>query len=293
MPQSMTGYGAAEKTDGDITVRVEARSVNHRHLDARFRPSTGVPALENKLIGRLREHVSRGHIDVRVTVRALAAASALTVDLQRARAYHDALGQIGAMLKLPVTVTCVDVAGQPGVIESAPSHQLLKANKELAIATFDDAVADLINTRLGEGERLAADLRGRVEALTQITSSISALTDGIMEQRRESIRERVEAAVRAVGASTDSGRLEQELVHIVDRMDVTEEIVRLRGHLDAFGSALADESSPGRKLGFLAQEILREFNTIGSKSSTLAITEYVVAAKVEVEKLREQVLNLE
>ncbi len=289
----MTGFGAAERSEGDVTVGVELRSVNHRHLDVRFRPSTGAPALEARLLAGLRKALQRGHLEVRIHLRAAAGASSLRVDVERAKAWHQAIDVVSHALHLIGSVTALDIVTLSGVVDTAATSEVLQDHADLVAATLDDAIAALVDSRTAEGDRLVADLQGRLAHLSELAGSISGLAAGVLSKRREALRERVQLALSEVGATADPARLEQELVHIADRTDITEELVRLRSHLQASGDALASEATPGRKLGFLAQEILRELNTVGSKSSDVAITNLVVAAKVEVEKLREQILNLE
>lgn len=293
MPTSMTGHGCATFSADGVTITIELRSVNHRHLDVRFRPSTGVPTLEAELKARLRAKVERGHIDVRIHADASGSEDAVRLDLPRARAYYRAGQRIGTDLGVDDRLTARDLLAMPGVLETAPAHTVLAARSEATVAAFDRAVDELLESRGKEGVRLQADLRARVAALQSIHAAITALSGGQLDARREQLRARVTDAVAAVGARLDEGRLEQELVHIADRSDVTEELVRLNAHLETFASTLTLNEPIGRKLGFVCQEILREINTTGSKSHLLAITEHVVAAKIEVEKCREQVLNLE
>lgn len=293
MPASMTGFGTGAAEAAGVQVAVELRAVNHRHLDARFRPSLGLPALEARLLGVLRERLARGHVDARVTAVAHDAASALQIDVVKARAYAAAGAEIADALGTEERLALRDVIALPGVVEAAPSHELLAARPELAVNALNAAIDGLIATRNAEGAALAADLEERLQKLTTVREEIHELAAGQVADRREQLRSRIAAALQHVGAALDEGRLEQEVAHLADRSDITEELVRLKAHLETFSAALRSDQPIGRKLGFLGQELLREINTIGSKAQLLRITELVVEAKVEIEKIREQVLNFE
>lgn len=293
MATSMTGFGAATGGTGGVSVRIELRSVNHKRLDVKFRPATGALAIENMLAERLRERIERGHVEAHVDVQAHGHVGSLLVDEARANAWSGAIQRIGAALQVSAAVDALQVSQLPGVVQFAPIAALIEANADAVTATFDAAVTELLAARQAEGARLIADLRSRVAEIQRLVTEIEAFAGAQLADRRADLHDRVAQAMQKVGAELDPGRLEQEILHLSDRVDVTEELVRLRSHLVAFDGALTDDQAPGRKLGFLGQELLRELNTIGSKSLHLGITERVIAGKVEVDKLREQVLNLE
>lgn len=293
MVASMTGFGSGCSADGHVQVTVDVRSVNHRHLDVRFRWGHSGPELEAKLLGHLREHIERGHIEVKVAAEASDSAVSVHVDAAQASAYFDAMRRLNETLGVAAQLSAAELLQLPGVIAANGQGRLLQGRDKLVEQAFEKAIDALRESRDSEGARLVMDINARLAALGSIRRHIEALAAGQVKERRSRLRTRIEEALDEVGASVDHGRLEQELAHLADRTDITEELVRLGAHLDSFETTLASDGPVGKKLGFLSQELLREVNTIGSKAQQLAIIEQVVAAKVEVEKIREQLLNLE
>jgi uncharacterized protein (TIGR00255 family) len=291
--QSMTGYGRGQATCGGARVEVELRSVNHRSLDVRAR-GQDLQRLEARIHAAVRQQVQRGAVQVQVQIAAADAdEAALVVDPQALAAWRDVWAAAAAEVGGPAAGPDVRwLLERPGVVvdtrDQPPDAGAIVGALEQAL---DEGLAALVASRRAEGARLAEDLRARLATLGSLHAAIEADADAALQAYRARLHARIAELVGRRGLSIDDARLETELVIYADKSDVTEELVRLRGHLEAFGQAL-DEPGAGRKLGFLAQELLREVNTIGSKSTGLAITERVVAAKVEIEKIREQVQNL-
>ena len=300
MATSMTGFGAGVARCAGLDVRVELRSVNHRGLDVRMRLPPALADLQVELQADLRDRVRRGHIDVSADLRRAADVQphvrvnvALGHAWQRAiRDLSDALagGDDGAAPADSESAPLALILAQPGVVEVARPEDDSEAAVVAVRQAWESAVTSLIASRDAEGERLVGDLLERVATIDAARCVIAALADQVLAAARSRMRARVEDLVGAVTA-IDRGRIETEIVLIADRSDITEELVRLGGHLVAFRQACGEDDG-GRKLGFLVQELLRETNTIGSKCSDLAMTEQVVLIKVELEKIREQVLNL-
>ncbi|MCO4760868.1 MAG: YicC family protein [Myxococcales bacterium] len=292
MPESMTGFGQAQATADGIDVVVELRSVNHRHLDLRFKMPSDLQPLQRDLTRTLKTTIERGHVEVRVHVgRDQQTAPQVGVDLSLAKAWYAALSQVSEALDLAHGPDLRTIAMQPGIMTVQRPEEDADKVKPLVLAALSQAATELQRSRQTEGAALAADLTGRVATLRALQAELDDLSADVVVQQRARLHERVAKALKAVGQELDPARVAQEVVLLSDKSDITEELVRVRGHLDAVQAALSEER-PGKRLGFLAQELLREFNTVGSKSGALAITERVVAAKVELEKVREQVLNL-
>ncbi len=292
MPESMTGFGAGRATGDGVDVRAELRSVNHRHLDLRFKLPPELSALQPKLTAAVRAHLDRGHVEVRVHVaRDAAVAPEIRLDLPLAQAWHGALTALADAVGLSAPDDLRMLVSQPGVATVARPEEALERVEPLVLAAVTRGTEALLARRLVEGASLAVDIRGRLDHLRAIHAELEAEAPAVLAYQRERLQTRVDKALANAAAQVDPSRLEQEVVLLSDKSDITEELVRLAGHFDAAERALATPR-PGRQLGFLAQEILREFNTTGSKSNALAVTERVVAAKVEIEKIREQVLNL-
>ncbi len=311
MATSMTGFGAGAARTSGLDVRVELRSVNHRGLDVRMRLPPALADLQAELLADLRERVQRGHVDVSVDLRRAAdAPPVVRVDVALGLAWRRAIAELADAIAAddarsvassssaqpspaapgPASAPLALILAQPGVVEvTRPEDDAAVAAAALREA-FAAAVDGLIASRAAEGQRLVEDLLVRLALIDDARARISALAGQVLDAARSRMRARVDELV-AGSSAVDRARIETEIVLIADRSDVTEELVRLAGHLHAFRDACADADA-GRKLGFLVQELLRETNTIGSKCSDLAMTEQVVAIKVELEKIREQVLNL-
>lgn len=287
----MTGFGAGSASDGAISVRVELRSVNHRGLDIRFRMPSSLVELQPELAAALRQRELRGHVDILVELsRNESTEPTVRVDTGLARAWQRSFAALAHDLQLAEGPTLALIVAQPGVAQVARPDDDAAAIGATLRTAFAEALYALIASREAEGARLADDLHQRLVALATLREEIADLAEPALRASHERLHERV-AALIGGERGLDATRLELEIALIADRTDLTEELVRLDGHLHACRVALNTPSS-GRKLGFLVQELLREINTIGSKCSSLAITERVVAAKVEIEKIREQVLNL-
>ena len=290
MPESMTGYGVGRATTAELDVSVELRSVNHRHLDLRVKLPSGLQALQSGVTAQLRAALDRGHVEARVHVTEDRQTSQrVQVDAALANELKSALEQLATETGLTPPENVKQLVNFPGVLRVESRELAADAVKPLLTEACAAAIEQLVEHRLSEGAVLAQDLTARVERLQQIHSQLQTLAPQVLAALRERLKARVEEALSAT--QLDPARFEQEMVILSDKSDITEELVRLAGHLGAAHAALS-ERCPGKRLGFLAQEVLREFNTIGSKSNSLEVTEKVVAAKVELEKFREQVLNL-
>ncbi|HXG44331.1 MAG TPA: YicC/YloC family endoribonuclease [Gemmatimonadales bacterium] len=292
MAYSMTGFGAAEGSVAGGRLRVEIRTVNHRH----FNPSVKLPgdlaALEAELRERLRREFDRGHIAVTVrwTEPPARPASGFTVNLERARAVAIALGDLQARLGVPGQVDLAMIVRQPDVISAGPEDEVRVAWADLE-PTVAQAIRDCKAMRRREGAVLVEELRHRLALLERAADRIAARAP----ERLVKERDRLRAAVGQLldGRPVDEQRLAQELALLADRLDITEELVRLKAHLEACRAALNGDGPVGKQLGFLAQELGREVNTIGAKANDAEIAQQVILMKGELEKFREQLENLE
>lgn len=291
MPLSMTGYGAAEGLVAGGQLRVEIRTVNHRFFNPAFRVPTELVPLEGELRERLRKGFDRGHVSVSVRwLSSPAAAGALQLNVDRARE---------AMARLRELQTAVGLSGEISLdLLSRQLDVLTVEGAELPAATWQDlepvvatAMSDCVAMRRREGDVLAAELKGRLAELTRLAGLVEGRAPLRLVRERDRLREAVAQLLDR--RPVDEARLSQELAILADRLDVTEELVRLRAHLAAATEALANDAPVGKQLGFLAQEIGREINTIGSKGNDAEIAHWVIAMKGELEKFREQVENLE
>lgn len=291
MPNSMTGFGAAEGPAAGGRLRVEIRTVNHRYFNLASKLPGDLASLEGELRERLRREFDRGHVAVQARWTELPPrAAGFTVDLDRARLVANRLRDLQAALSLPGEVTVELVARQPEVLSLASEGDAPAAWSEVE-PVVAQAAADCRAMRAREGEALAAELRHRVELLERAAAVVAERAPDRLVRERDRLR----AAVAELldGRAADEARLAQEIAFHADRLDITEELVRLRAHVDAVRAALASDRPVGKQLGFLAQELGREVNTIGSKANDAEIAQQVIAMKGELEKLREQLENLE
>ena len=296
MIRSMTGYGqAAFEVDG-IGFEVEIRSVNHRHLDARVRLPRGLTAFEGEVRAWIGERLGRGKVDA--SVRALAAglpSESVELDLGAAERYLRAARELGERHGVPGALDVRGLLGLPGVarvVERELAGDAVRGPLQGAVAA---AVDSLESMRAAEGAALDRELRERLARVEALVDEIEARSTEVQLGVRERLRKRAEQLRDEVGG-LDEARLHQEVVWAADRLDVTEELVRLRSHTRQF-LALLDAAGArqqaGRRLDFLLQEMAREVNTIGSKASDAPIAHLVVDLKAELERVREQVQNVE
>ena len=286
----MTGFGAADGEVAGGRLRLEIRSVNHRHLSVQLKVPSELSDAEGSIRERLRSHFDRGHVTVSGRwVEEPQRSDAVTVDVERARALVGALRKLGRDLKLTGKVDLATVARLPEVVRVARAEASPDGSGLLAL--LDRAAVSCVAAREREGAALCADLLARLDALAAQARQVAAAAP----ERLVRERDRLAAAVRelAGGVAVDPARLSQEIAYLADRLDITEELVRFEAHVAAMREALAGSDAAGRRLSFLLQEMGREVNTIGSKANDAGIAAAVITMKTELEKLREQVENLE
>ena len=291
MPHSMTGFGAAEGPVSGGRLLIELRSVNHRHFNLQLKVPGELQALEVELRERLRGRIARGHVTLSARwAEEPAAAAALRLNVARARELVAALRELKRALKLKGEIDVGWVARHPDVLvtEAERDRSVEPAD---ALAVLDRAAAALLAMRATQGAALARELEGQLDRLAAGLERVEARAPERLTAERDRLREAV--AQLLDGARLDEARLAQEIALIADRVDIAEEIARLKMHLAAARGALAEPAPVGRQLGFLGQEMLREINTIGSKANDGAITQTVIAMKGELEQFREQLENLE
>jgi len=291
MIRSMTGFGAGRARQGDEEIDVEARSVNHKFCEVKVRLPREFAAFELEVSRAVKERLARGGIEV--AIRRAAASGALTprVDLALAERYAQAFGEIRARLGLPGAVALPDILSAEGVVSLEERAIDVESAHAAVMEATGQALAALIAMRQREGEALARDLEGRVTQLEGLAARIEALAPQSIEHYRTRLHERIQEVAR--GFTADPARLAQEVALFADRMDVSEEITRLRSHLAQTRALVSGGEPAGRKMEFLVQEMHREANTIGSKSQSAEIAGLIVAVKAEIERLREQVQNVE
>ena len=292
MVKSMTGYGRAREMHNGRDITVEVRSVNNRYLDCTVKMPRAYIFAEDRMKARVQQAISRGKVDVFVTIDASAAdAAVVAVNESLARGYYDALTRLKTMFDLPGDVTPEVLAKFPDVLAVTKAEEDVEAIAADICAVLDDALASYNAMRAVEGEKLAADVAGRITTIEAVVGKVEERSP----QTVAAYRQRLEAKMQEVLQSTtiDESRILTEAAIFADKIAVDEETVRLRSHIAQLRAMLVSDEPVGRKLDFLIQEVNRECNTIGSKCNDLTIAQDVVNMKAEVEKIREQVQNME
>jgi uncharacterized protein (TIGR00255 family) len=287
----MTGFGAADGPVAGGRLRIEIRTVNHRYFNLAPKLPAELSALEGELRERLRREFDRGHVAVQARwTEYPARAGGVVVDLERAKLVAGRLRELQSALGLAGDVTLDLIARQPDVLSNGSDGGMDVRWDELE-PIVSRAAAECRAMRGREGSALVAELRHRIDLLEQSGTRIAERAPGRLVRERDRLRGAV--AELLDGRGVDENRLAQEIAFQADRLDITEELVRFRAHIAAVREALAAERPVGKQLGFLAQELGREVNTMGSKANDAEIAQEVVAMKGELEKFREQLENIE
>ena len=292
MVKSMTGYGRAREMRGGRDITVEVRSVNNRYLDCAVKMPRAYIFAEDAVKSRVQKAVSRGKVDVFITIDATGAdETVVTVNEALARGYYDALMRLKELFALEGAVTPEVLAKFPDVLTVTKAEEDVESIAADICAVLEDALGAYNEMRAVEGAKLAEDVGSRASVIEETVS----LVEQRSPQTVAAYRQRLEAKMMEVlqSATIDEARILTEAAIFADKVAVDEETVRLHSHLAQLRTMLAGDAPVGRKLDFLVQEINRECNTIGSKCNDLAIAQDVVNMKAEVEKIREQIQNIE
>lgn len=287
----MTGYGRGTATLDGRQIAVELSSVNRKQAEISVSLPRALLELEPRMRDEINAHLSRGRLTVAVALHHKGGMKSSVINLAAAKSYRKQLDALRKDLKLAGEITLDQVLRGPGVIDS-DDFEIDADEAWTALGKALKAALDqFVKMRQQEGDALASDLRKRTLAIQRHVKTISVLAPKVMEHHRGTLLERAAKAGLEIGDSDE--RLLKEIVFFADRSDISEELTRLRSHLDQFFAQLGKDEPVGRTLDFLLQEMFRETNTIGNKANFLAISQIVVGMKTELEKLREQVQNIE
>ena len=290
---SMTGYGRADATDGNLKVVVEIQSVNRRQSDIVVSLPRGFDGLEAELRKPLAAAVSRGRVSVRFQIEDLSGrVVAQQFNAEAAGRHLDQLRQFATAHNLDHGITLGEIARLPGVFESAGASLDPMDFLPVFQQALESGLTVFLESRRSEGAHIQAVLEASVNRMKDLTSEIRKRAPEVIEHHRKQLQERIRKA-GLEPEHVDPSRLAQELILIADRCDVTEELDRLDHHFQKFEKCLKSDSSQGRTLDFLAQEMFREINTTGSKANDAGLSDLVVQFKTELEKFREQAQNAE
>ncbi|MDD8018507.1 MAG: YicC family protein [Bacteroidota bacterium] len=293
MIESMTGYGNGEASGNGITFTVELRSVNNRFLEISSRVPRSLSKRENEIRDVLRTKIARGKISLSANREDETDGElAISVDEHKAKSIHKMLNHLRKTVKSKETVKLEHLLHFSEIFESKEVEEDDDKEWKVFQKALANAADSLKTMRVKEGAELAKDMRGRVNGITSRLDTIEQLSKQRIPEERTRLQERIAQLVNDKSV-IDNQRLELEIALLTDKLDVTEECVRFRSHNKFFLEALESKDSEGRKLNFMIQEMNREANTIGSKCNDVPIAHLVVGIKEELEKIREQLQNIE
>lgn len=290
--KSMTGYGRAREASNQREIVVELRAVNHRYLDVNVKAPRGYGFLEEAIKKLAASKISRGKVDIYISVTDLAAQeTTITLNHELAQSYFDALVELRDKLHLHDDISVMSIAKMPDVLVSQRVEVDADALTASVSEVFNEAVKQFDEMRQIEGEKLADDIRNRMNTIKEIVEQVEIRSPERVTAYREKLEKRMNEIL--ADSTVDEQRILTEAAIFADKTAVDEETVRLRSHLDQLDNMLKDSNPVGRKLDFLVQEMNREANTIGSKANDSILANYVIALKAEIEKIREQIQNIE
>lgn len=291
MAVSMTGYGKSVLENEGVSIKVEIKSVNSRYLDINFKSSRGLSFIEEKIRSIVRASITRGKIDIYIGLRGSNGnLRSIIIDEKLAKTYKNAINDLRKKLEIKGKPTISDIISIPGLLSVEENDPDEDEIMPLAEEAFKIALDSIIEMKKNEGKALELDMLLKIGEMEQIVIGIEQVSSGLTAIYKEKLIDRINELMDGIGA--DDTKIAQEVAFFADRSSVDEEITRLRSHINQFRESIG-ENAIGRKLDFIIQEMNRESNTIGSKSSSLELTNYALELKCIIEKLREQAQNIE
>lgn len=288
---SMTGFGEGRAASETISVSAEVRSINNRHLKISYRSNEGYHSLESQVEQLVRGKARRGTVQVNVRVDRVSADTDYRINNDVLLAYQEQLTQLAGVHAQPTIdklLTLPGVISMPNAPAADPEH-----DAPVVLQAIGEALDALNDMRRQEGEALAADLRAQAATVAAELEGIYERSPLVADAYRERLQERVGKSIEKLGVTLEPADLVREVALFIDRSDISEEVVRLKSHLEQFETTITAADQVGRKLEFIAQEMGREVNTIGSKANDSEISARVVEMKAALERIREQVQNVE
>ena len=292
MIKSMTGYGRSQQTIGDRDILVEIRSVNHRYYEFSARVPRNMGYLEEKLKSYIKDSISRGKVEVLVTINNVNGKDeTISVNVNVAQGYIDALRTANSTLMLPDDLTLSQLARLPDVFTVVKTIDDEEEVWQVVKTVTQQAVDNFIHMRTVEGQKMFEDINGRLDSIEGMVAIVEEASPKTVEAYRNRLYEKLSEVLES--KDIDEARIVTECAILSEKLAVDEETVRLKSHIDQFRELIHSEEPIGRKLDFLVQEMNREVNTTGSKAQDITITRTVVEMKSELEKIREQIQNIE
>lgn len=293
MLKSMTGYGKGEASNNDFRIKVELKSVNHRYLDITVKLPRYLIYLEESIKKVVKEKLSRGKIDIFINLDYENMSSLdVKVDIPLAKSFKNALEDLRSQLGLEDAVRLNNILSIQDVIKTEKRDLDEESVWETLKSALDESLDRIISMREAEGEQLKADMLGKLDNIGRVADEIMERSPLVVDEYRKKLNERILVLVEDT-TLIDQDRLAMEVAVYADKSSIDEELTRMKSHIIQFKTIIEEDSSVGRKLDFLIQEFNREVNTIGSKSSDTVLVNKVVELKSEIEKIREQVQNIE
>lgn len=292
MLKSMTGFGKGSASNDIATITVELKSVNHRYLDLGIKMPRKLNFLEGFIRNRIAEDVKRGKVDVYINMTEHAdAAVTLSLNMNLAHMYYDLFEQLEKELNIPNDLRTSTLARIPDIIEQTENEGDEEALKALVKEALDKALVMFIDNRTSEGGRIEADLRGKLDEMDALVDELVRRSPQIIEEYKTRINNKLTELLEGTGI--DETRIAQEVIIYADKVCIDEEMVRLKSHVVEARKVFDTADEVGRKMDFLAQEMNREANTVLSKSTDAEIADIGITLKTLIEKIREQIQNLE
>ncbi|MBS4539729.1 YicC family protein [Clostridium sp. D2Q-11] len=293
MIKSMTGFGRGENDDGLRRFTIEVKSVNHRYNDIIVRMPKHLSYLEEKIKKNIKDRVKRGRVEVYINLENLKASNLeVMVDIDLAKSYMKALETLNKELGLNPLITIDQIIKYPDIINVEKKEEEEDVIWNVLNEALNEALDQLYNMRIEEGKKLGEDIIKRSKYIKSLANKIEEKSPIVVEEYKEKLENRIKSILDE-SVEVDEMKLANEVAYFADKSNITEEIVRLYSHIDQIIKTMESEDSIGRKLDFIIQEMNRETNTIGSKVGDIEITNSVVEIKSELEKIREQIQNIE
>ncbi|HEX8297103.1 MAG TPA: YicC/YloC family endoribonuclease [Chthoniobacteraceae bacterium] len=289
--RSMTGYGRGQSVHNGAKFGVELNSVNRKQSDVVVTLPRELSELEARVRDLVNAEVSRGRLNVSVSMHRSGGAGAPAIDRQMARAYYESMRDLQKELGATGEITIETVLRAPGVLQPAQEELSIEDAWPKLETALKEALGDLVKMREQEGKHLAKDLIKRLKLVRTAVRKILELQPAVVTRYRQNLHERIARA--GVDLTLDDERLAKEVIFFAEKSDITEELTRLESHFAQFAHHLRKQEPVGRTLEFMSQEIGREFNTLGAKANDVEISQLVVTCKAEMEKIREQIQNIE
>jgi len=297
MINSMTGYGQAEDELKGVSYAVEIKTVNNRYLKTNIKLPEAVAFLEEDIEKLLRKNLSRGTINYALRFKQISANALFDIDETALRAIMDRLSQISSSADIKGTIEMGSLLNLPGIIRpTLPDKEMAEHVKDTVLNITQEAIDKLKQMRAAEGSFLEADLKNHCQAIRLGLERIRARSDDVLQEYAKRLKKRVDELLAEAKLKLDEETLAREVAILADKSDISEELARLSSHLARFAESCQTnppEAGAGRKLDFISQEMLREANTIASKASDAQIIHHVVDIKCRIERIKEQVQNVE